>query len=102
MLALLRLFMSKSKTSFTSEDSRKMVRYWIKLFAIFVLLTIIEISGIVDVPGQWDLDMYTGYLFCGVFLGMLMGGAAVHGWPELLSEEMELSPKLQYEEEEED
>jgi len=62
-----------------------------------MLITTIEISGIFDLPGRWDIVPID--LFCGIFLGILIGMAAVHGWPELLSDEMELSPKLQYEEE---
>ena len=101
-LAPLRLFMPQ-----TPEGSRKRVRYWIKLTGIVVLLTW---PWVLFGDYRWDYGPFhpvnllewvsfwigSGFL---AYICIQIGIAAAHGWPELVSDRMNLSPKLQYEEE---
>ena len=79
------------------EDSRKMVRYLAGCLGLLTLISIIEMSGIFDFPGEWDGSIFG--MLLGVFFGMMIGVGWAHGWPKQVSEELQLSPSLLHEDE---
>lgn len=79
------------------EDSRKMVRYLAGVLGLLTLISIIEMSGIFDFPGEWDGSIFG--MLLGVFFGMMIGVGWAHGWPKQVSEELQLSPSLLHEDE---
>jgi hypothetical protein len=81
----------------SSEDSRKVVRYLAWVLGVLTLISVIEMSGLFDFPGEWDGSIF-GMLF-GVFFGIMIGVGWAHGWPKQISENLQLSPSLQHEEE---
>ena len=79
------------------EDSRKMVRYLARVLGLLTMISIIEMSGIFDFPGEWDGSIIE--MLLGVFFGIAIGVGWAHGWPKQLSEEIQLSPSLLHEDE---
>ena len=79
------------------EDSRKMVRYLVGVLGLLTMISIIEMSGLFDFPGEWDGSIIG--ILLGVFFGMAIGVGWVHGWPKQVSEKIQLSPSLLHEDE---
>ena len=81
----------------STEDSQKMVRYLARVLGVLILISVIEMSGLFDFPGEWDGSIFEMLFW--VFIGIMIGLGWAHGWPKQISEELQLSPPLQHEEE---
>ena len=81
----------------SSEDSRKVVRYLAWVLGVLTLISVIEMSGLFDFPGEWDGSIFEMLFW--VIIGIMIGLGWAHGWPKQISEKFQLSPSLQHEEE---
>jgi hypothetical protein len=88
-----------SGSTLPSEESRKIVRYMMKVCGVMTLIALIDISGIYDLPFvKYETAGLLDW-WCGLFFGAMIGIAWVHGWPKEAMKVLNLSPSLIHEEE---
>ena len=78
------------------EESRNLVRNFRRLCWFLLLISLIELSGIFDFPGEWGLDI-GGLIW--IFIGFVLGISVAHGWPKKSSAVFKLDPPLIHEDE---
>jgi hypothetical protein len=69
----------------STETSQKMVRYLWPVLFVLTLISVIEISGIFDFPGEWDGSIFT--MLLGVFIGIMIGTSRAQGFLGRLSDD---------------
>ena len=78
------------------EESRNLVRNFRRLCWFLLLISLIELSGIFDFPGEWGLESLIGDLIL-IFIGIVLGISVAYGWPNKFG--FKLDPPLTHEDE---